>query len=62
MGYILTSPNQEQHLHVEDYEDYYVCKRRQDEEQISALGTHNVLNMGHSLRKVLNIAKRNGEQ
>ncbi len=62
MRYILTSPNQEQHLHIENYEDYYVSKRRQNEEQISALGTHNVLNMSHSLRKVLNIAKRNGKQ
>ena len=62
MSNILASPNQEKHLHIENYEDYDVCKRRQDEEEISALGTHNVLNMSHSLRKVLNITERNREQ
>ena len=62
MSDILTPPNQEKHLHVKYYKDYDVCKRRQNEEQISALRAHNVLNMSHSLGKVLNIAKGDGEQ
>lgn len=56
---VLASPDQEQHLHVEDNEDHDVGERRHDEEQISTLRTHYALNMRHSLRKVLYIAQRN---
>jgi hypothetical protein len=46
-----------QHLHVENDEEHDEGQGRQDEEEVATAGTHYILDMGHRLREVLDVAQ-----
>jgi hypothetical protein len=62
VGDVLAPPHEEQHLHIEDDEDHDIRQRREDEEKVPALRTHDVLDVRHRLREVLDIAQRYRQQ
>ena len=55
---VVAPPDQEEDLHVEDYEENDIGQGGQDKEEISTFRPHDVLYMVHCLREVFNVAER----